>query len=47
MDAVATIVGVLVLVWMFIGPLVGYALAVRGYRLRTPLTRDHGDAEEV
>lgn len=39
MDWVATLVGLLLLAWMFLGPLVGYALAVRGWRLRAPLTR--------
>jgi hypothetical protein len=45
MDAIATIFGVLVLIWIFVGPLVGYALAVRGWRFRSPLTRDMEEAE--
>lgn len=39
MDLFATVIGFLVLIWMFAGPLVGYALAVRGWRFRSPLTR--------
>ena len=45
MDVIATVVGVVVLAWMFVGPLVGYSVAVRGWRVRSPLTRDH--EEEV
>jgi hypothetical protein len=40
MDVIATVIGVLVLIWMFAGPLVGYTLAVRGWRFRSPLVRD-------
>lgn len=46
MDAFAMLVGFIVLAWMFVGPLVGYAVAVRGWRFRSPLTRD-GDGEEA
>jgi hypothetical protein len=40
MDLVATIFGLLVLAWLFLGPFVGYTLAVRGWRFRSPLTRE-------
>jgi hypothetical protein len=45
MDAIATVVGLLVLIWIFLGPMVGYALAVRGWRFRSPLTRDTEDSD--
>lgn len=46
MDLVATTIGLVVLAWIFIGPMVGYTLAVRGWRVRSPFTRtDDGDAE--
>lgn len=41
MDLVATIVGIIVLLWIFIGPLVGYTLAVRGWRFQSPIVRGH------
>lgn len=40
MDMLALVIGLMVMVWLFVGPLVGYALAVRGWRFRSPLTRD-------
>lgn len=43
MDVVATIAGVGVLVWMFVGPLVGYSIALRGWRIRWPFTRAHDE----
>lgn len=46
MDVVATIIGIAMLLWMFIGPLVGYTLAVRGWRFQSPLVRGH-DTEET
>lgn len=45
MDAVATGIGILVLIWLFLGPFVGYALAVRGWRFRSPLTRSDEEAD--
>ena len=33
------IMGIAILVWCFIGPFVGYKLAVRGWRFRSPFTR--------
>lgn len=45
MDVIATAVGVVVLAWIFVGPLVGYSVAVRGWRIRSPFTRD--SEEEV
>lgn len=45
MDLIATAIGVLVLVWIFVGPLVGYSLAVRGWRIRSPLAREHEESE--
>ena len=47
MDLVALIVGVLVLLWIFIGPLVGYTLAVRGWRIQSPLTREPDHEEST
>ena len=44
MEAAATVLGVAILLWVPIGPLVGYLVAVRGWRLRSPLTR--GNDEE-
>jgi hypothetical protein len=41
MDAIAVVVGGAIFIWIFIGPLVGYTLAVRGWRFRSPLSRDH------
>lgn len=39
MDLVAMIVGIVILAWIPIGPLVGYMIAVRGWRIRSPLAR--------
>jgi hypothetical protein len=46
MDLFANIVGIVVLLWIFIGPLVGYALAVRGWRFQSPMTRVDESHEE-
>lgn len=47
MDLVATGIGVLVLLWMFLGPIVGYTIRDRGWKLRSPFTRsDDGDGDE-
>ena len=40
MDLLALVIGLMVMVWMFVGPLVGYAVAVRGWRIRSPLSRE-------
>lgn len=47
MDVVATAIGVVVLVWIFLGPLVGYTLAARGWRLRSPLARQSDEGDEL
>jgi hypothetical protein len=39
MDVVATVLGIVILLWIPIGPIVGYALAVRGYRFQSPIAR--------
>jgi len=41
MDLVAMVIGIAVLLWIFIGPLVGYTLAVRGWRIQSPIVRGH------
>lgn len=46
MELAAQIVGIGILIWCFVGPLVGYAVAIRGWRLRSPFTRDE-TTEEV
>lgn len=46
MDTMAFIVGIALLIWCFIGPLVGYAFAVRGYRIRSPFTRASDEDEQ-
>lgn len=43
MDIIATVIGVIVLLWIIVGPMVGYAVAVRGWRFRSPLTRSEED----
>lgn len=45
MSTLATVVGFLMLAWMFVGPLVGYAIRDRGWRIRSPLARS--DEEEA
>jgi len=45
MDLVATVIGGFVLVWMFAGPLVGYAIRDRGWRFQSPFTRSTEDDE--
>lgn len=45
MDLVATTLGLIVLLWMFIGPLVGYVVRDRGWRFRSPFTRADDEAD--
>lgn len=46
METIATIVGVVILAWIPIGPIVGYVVARRGWRIRSPIVRGGGDDEE-
>ena len=43
MDVVAIVVGLLILLWCFVGPLVGYTLRDRGWHFRSPLARGEED----
>jgi len=45
MDLVAAVIGGFVLVWMFVGPLVGYTIRDRGWRFRSPFARSTEDDE--
>lgn len=47
MNTAATIIGIMLLIWIFVGPLVGYAVALRGWRIRSPFHRAEDEDETL